>query len=117
LEEDSSLVKIALEFLYSGWTDADVSPIAMQLLPLASKFNLGHLEDLCKCHVQNSLNANNVVQAILLAHVHQLDDLYHLCVPMIKANAHCLSEKDLDKLQQNPVVFRKVFKDCCMKLF
>ena len=121
LEERLSIVKIALEFIYTGWTDADISPIAFELLTIAAKLRLAGLEELCSCCLRDSLSVSNVVDVVILAHAHRntyfcewYHELYRACVPVIKANSHCFSAHDLDKLQQQPVLLRQLLLDCCM---
>ena len=117
LEERSSIVKVLLEFMYLGWTEADITPIALELLAAALKFGLDYFGDVCIYHLQHNLTASNVVEAAILVYAHGLHYLYHLCVPVLKANAHRLSVNDLDKLQQEPVLLRKLLLDCCMKMW
>lgn len=115
LEARFSVLKIALEVIYTGWTDADIPQVASELLALACKFGLTYLINLCSHHIQESLSASNVVDAVILANKLEEEDLFQSCVPVIKASAHRLSANDLTKLQQEPELLRKLFIDCCMK--
>ena len=119
LVERTSIVKIALEYLYSGWTDADIFPIALELMAFATKLDLTSLGNKCFRQLRDSLSASNAVDVIILAHskMSYYDHIYLHCMAVIKGNAHRLSANDFDKLQQEPVLLRKLLIDCCMKLW
>ena len=119
---------IALEFIYLGWTDADIAPVALELLALAFKLELTYLEMRCISHLMAALDLSNVVDVVILAHVHEMEeygherddsyiypDLYKFCVPFIKANAHRFSDEDWNKLQQKPALLKQLLADCCFK--
>ena len=56
-----------LEYLYGGSTPNGLNDMAMDLFSLAYKYGLKELGKVCESHIMANLNADNVVDALLLA--------------------------------------------------
>jgi len=56
-----------LQFLYSGLPPKNLSEISLDLLVVADKYCVEEIEDICETNVCDNLDADNVIDALLVA--------------------------------------------------
>ena len=112
LDEDPVAFKEALKFLYSGMPDENLERSAIEVLPIADKYCLDELKQFCLSAIQQNVSANDVITVLQLAENHHCVDLFHYCVPLLKANAKNLKKDCIDKLQTDPKLLFKLLQIC-----
>ena len=93
-----------LQFIYAGLPPHSLDDIAMDLFTLSDKYGLEDLKEVCESNILANLNVNNVVDALLLAKLHDKADLmarakgvFRGCVDDV-----LLIEENCEKLKENP---------------
>jgi len=114
LDEDPLMFKEALKFMYTGLTPVNLDDVAIRLLPLADKYLLGELKQLCDTAIRRILSAENVAEVLRVADAHDCPDLFKYCVPFFKANIKGLESASLDMLFGNlsQSLFKKLLRAC-----
>ena len=108
LDEDPLIFKEALKFMYSGLTPENLDDIAVQLLPLADKYLLDELKQLCDSAIRRILSVDNIAEVLRVADDHDCPDLFKYCVPFFKANV----EDALKPISLNQPLLEKLLKAC-----
>ena len=110
---DPSLFKEVLKFVYSGSAPKEISSIAMELLPLADRYELEELKLMCESVIDSHLTVDNVIQVLLLADRHNCPKLTKLCIPLFKANISYLKGKESwGKLKENFDLIVSLLENC-----
>ena len=104
-DENPLLFQEMLKFLYSGLVPACIDEVAMDLLPIADKYAVKDLKQLCDTALRRSLSAENVVQVMRLADDHVCPDLFQYCAPIFKARLHDLQQIIWDELENESSKF------------
>jgi len=74
-DADPKVFRGMLEFLYSGLPPKQLNDIALDLFVTADKYGIEELRDICELNLRARLSVDNVVDALLLAEQHNLQDL------------------------------------------
>ena len=114
LDENPLIFKELLKFMYSGLTPENLDDIAIKLLPLADKYLLSELKQLCVTAIRRVLSVENITEVLQIADDHDCPDLFKYCVPFFKANIEGLEPASWDKLFGNlsQSLFKKLLKAC-----
>ena len=108
LDEDPAVVKAVLWFIYTDRGAGNLVEIAVDVMMVAIKFGLPRLRSICISGIQSALNLENVVDFFLQPVVHNCDDLFRSCVPLLKAKANSLDEEVWQKLKEKPELLAKL---------
>ena len=100
------------KFLYSGEPPENLETIALELLPVASKYGVDELKTLCDHAIRRILSADNVVDILSLAEANGCPDLCLYCLPVFKANASRLKPDCAAKLKAQPDLLLKLVRMC-----
>jgi len=102
-DADPKVFRGMLEFLYGGFSPKQLDDIALDLFIIADKYGIDKLRDICELNLRTHLNADNVVDALLLAERHNLQDLMAAAKVVFRANRDVLmqSEDNREKLTQD----------------
>ena len=111
LDEDPLIFKAALKFMYSGLTPENLEDVAIKLLPLADKYLLDELKQLCDSAIRRILSVENIAEVLRVADDHDCPDLFKYCVPFFKANVQILTRSSWDKLFSKSL-FEKLLRAC-----
>lgn len=113
VDEDPRVFKEVLKFMYSGLTPENLDDIAIELLPLADKYLLDELKQLCDLAIRRNLSVDNIAEVLRIADDHDCSDLFIYCVPFFKANALILEQSGWDRLFSKGL-FKKLVKACSL---
>jgi len=91
-----------LHYLYSGVPPNNLAEIAMGLLVAADKYGLDDLKSLCEANVCDHLQANNVVDALIVADRTNCPNLRDKAKVLLRSNIDSLDEEATKKLKDNP---------------
>ena len=83
-----------LRFLYCGLPPNSLNVTSKTLLPLADRFGVLGLKDLCVSAIGNVLHDGNVLDALQLAHRLNCPSLMEKCMPLIKTHQKTLKTTD-----------------------
>jgi len=103
-DADPTAFRGMLEYLYGGSSPKGLNDIAMDLFSLADKYGLKDLQQICESHILANLNADNVVDTLLLAEQHDREELMSQAEVVLKANLEVVqqSKESREKLEQRP---------------
>jgi len=93
-----------LEFLYGGVSPKNLDDIAMDLFAIADKYGMEKLRGICETNIIANLNADTVVDALLLAERHNRKELSSHAKAVFRANFAAIehSQENRLKLEQHP---------------
>jgi len=91
-DADPKAFKELIKFLYSGLLPENIDAIAMDLLPIADRYEVQELTDMCVTAIRRNLSVENVIESLVLAETYNCENLLNSCVPLFKKNL-----KDLRK--------------------
>ena len=96
-----------LEYIYGGMYPEKLDNIALDLFVVADKYGLEKLRDICETAIIANLNADNVVDALLLAERHAREELKDHAKAVFRANITAMERvnHNREKLQQCPSLF------------
>lgn len=80
---DGKALKQFLLFIYCGRVE-NIHEVATDLIYAASKYCLPDLKPLCVASLTEKLTAENVLDTIMLANLHDEQDLKIFCIDFIK---------------------------------
>ena len=112
LDEDPPVFKEVLKFLYCGLPPENFDQIAIELLPVADKYILDELKELCDLAIRRILSPENVVNVLQIANKHNCFDLFVYCLPLFKANIKTLKEPVVSSLKGDPNLLFKLLQIC-----
>ena len=96
----------------------NIESIAMELLPLAKRYEAHSLGVMCELALRRILSVENVVDILILTEVHGEPKnhigLFEYCLPLYKANALCLKPECKKKLMEHPGLLLKLAEGCSM---
>jgi len=109
-DEEPKVFRAMLEYLYGGLPPKQLDDVALDLFVTADKYGIDELRDICELNLRAHLNADNVVDALLLAEQHNLQDLMAVANVVFRANRDVLmqSEENREKLTQDPDLLLKL---------
>ena len=110
LDDDPAIFKELLKFLYSGLLPGNMDEIATKLLPVADKYAVEELKELCKLSLRRNLSAKSVVQVMQLADNHNCPDLFESAAPIFKENLKDLDQSSWDELEKESKLLVKLLK-------
>lgn len=87
----SEIIEAVLHYIYSGKCSL-VKDKAAEILPVADKYNLNELRNLCEQTLKSNLDLNNFTSFLILSEMHNLDQLKSAAMEYF-----ILKEKDLMK--------------------
>ena len=100
-----------LTFIYSGFPPTNLPIIAQSLLPLADRYAIMTLRNMCITAIITTLNLKNVIRVMLLADAHSCPELTKKCLPLIKENIKTLkTTEDWKELKKNPEILAMVLE-------
>ena len=104
LDEDPEAFKAALKFLYSGLAPDNLDEVAIRLLPVADKYMLDELKQVCDSAIRRILSIENVLDILVMTENHNFCELFEYCLPFFKANVNRLNKNDMNKLDKKLLV-------------
>ena len=110
LDDDPTIFKELLRFLYSGLLPENLDQIAMDLLPIADKYAVEELKRSCDLAIRRNLSAKNIVQVMRLAEDYHCPDLFQYAAPVFKAKAKDLEQSTWDELEEESIFLSKLLK-------
>lgn len=114
IEESPVLFNELLRFVYSGQPPENLRKIAIELLPLADRYGLDELKELCASALQQEVTEDNVIDILLLAETLHLPELVRYCAPLFQSYAKTLeSGSHWSKLDNHPHLLKKLLVYCC----
>ena len=114
-DSNPNAFKGLLHFLYGGSPPKDLAEIAVDLYVLADKYGVEKLMNLCESCICANLNADNVVDALMMAETHNREDLMTQAKAYFKANIRAVekSKENQEKLKNEPdFLFKLVVRLC-----
>ena len=106
---EAEIFEEVIEFLYSGLLPNNINAIAMDLLPIADRYEVDQLKKMCEAAIRRNLSVENVIDALLLAEVHDCKFLMASCIPLFKENLKDLSGSEKWKeMKRNPDLLSKL---------
>lgn len=95
LEEDSVVVKIFLDFLYTDSCDDEtMNDYGTHLLAMGCKYQVPLLVSLCESYFAKSVNCDNVISLYLLADLYCLERLAKVANEFIRRNYEMIETKE-----------------------
>lgn len=100
-----------LEFLYGGVSPKDLAVTAMDLFTIADKYDVKELVEMCEKHILDNIDADNVIDTIILAEQHEREELMARAKIVLKANLNVVqrSKKNRQKLEERPALLFDLF--------
>ena len=105
-----------LEFLYAGSLPKNIADIAFGLLALADMYGLDDLKKLCEAHLCSVVNADNFVDALVVAKRHNYSNLLARAKSVFPTHVEVLKESK-DKftlLRNNPDALLELLEHLCI---
>ena len=104
-------------YLYCGRLPENLSEIAFDLIPFAEKYLLEDLKAACEVALRPVISKDDVIQALILAHVHRCSNLFKFCIPLFKANIEELKETEQweelkEELKELPDLLSQLLLSC-----
>jgi len=93
-----------LEYLYGGDRPKNLDDVAMDLFVIADKYGIEKLREICEANIIANLDADTVVDALLLAERHNREELLSQAKVVFRAKLGDLqkSKENREKLQGHP---------------
>ena len=114
IKESPALFAEVLKFVYTGQPPKDLRKIAMELLPVADRFGLDKLKEICASALQQEISIESVIDIMLLADTLHLPALLRYCIPFFQAHVKNLqSGSHWSKLDDRPHLLKKLLVYCC----
>jgi len=109
-DADSKAFRGMLEYIYGGMHPKNLDEISIDLFVIADKYDIPKLRDICEWNIRANLNVDSVVDALLLAHRHNLGKLMEEAKATAVASREVLmqSEKDRQRLIAEPDLLLKI---------
>ena len=107
-----ALVKEVIKFFYCGLPPENLESLAMDLLPLADRFEAYELLDMCDHALRRILTVENLVDILILSEEHFCERLFTFCLPLFKATAPRLKAACKEKLKDYPELLLKLALGC-----
>ena len=116
-DADPTVFKGLLEFLYSGSAPTNLADIALGLLSLADKYSLEELKKICEDHLCLSLDADNFVDALVVAKRHNCDGLLSRAKSVFPVHVGVLknSAAKLRQLGESPDALLDLLEHLCIE--
>ncbi|GIX93605.1 TD and POZ domain-containing protein 3 [Caerostris extrusa] len=113
------VVKLMLQYIYSGEVGYITVQTAMELYYAADKYELITLKEKCSKILAGNLEASCAVDILLLGHKHLDDDLKFSTIKFIAKNAAEVQEREewVNLMKNHPHLANIVFKNMCKKGF
>ena len=115
VDANPDVVKGMLYFLYGGLPPKNLAEIAFELYVIADKYNLVKLRSICESSICDNLNAENVVDTLLLAEKYARENMKSLARAFFKANIGEVekAKENQEKLKNDPdFLFKLVVRLC-----
>jgi len=114
-DADPKVFRGLLHFLYGGLPPSNLADIATGLYVIADKHGQEELRDLCKANIVTNLNADNVVDALLLAEQYNLSDVLPPAKAFLKLNIRDVekTEGNFERLKSDPDFLLKLIVRLC----
>ena len=100
----------ALKFIYCAQPPTDMKTEAANLLPIAEKYGIDQLKQICVGSLRENLRQENVVATLILADVHQCPELKQFCITKLAEWNGPEAETDLDLLDPYPHLMKETLK-------
>jgi len=100
---DPSTFEALLRFLYSGAVEEKQFEDLARLVAAADKYGMDELKKICESTMRANLQAKDVIDALLIADIHNCSSLLHDAKTLFKPLAKFLkNEDDWNKLAERP---------------
>ena len=108
---DPDVFRGMLEYVYGDCNPKNLDSIATRLFTAADKYDFEELKGICAKNIAANLNADNVVDALLLAVRHDLDELKPHAEAVLRANISSVKDSVAarEKLFDNPKLLFDLF--------
>ena len=114
IEESPALFSKVLKFIYTGQPPKGLRNFAMELLPVADRFGLDKLKEMCASALKQEISKDSVIDILLLADTLHLPALLRYCIPFFQAHVKNLeSGIHWIKLDDHPHLLKKLLVYCC----
>jgi len=100
-DADPDTFKELIKFLYSGLLPENIDAIGMGLLPIADRYGVKELQEMCEVAIRRNLSVENLIESLILAETHHCEDLMQSCLPLFKKNLKDLCESEKWKEMKN----------------
>ena len=94
--------KGVLRYLYSGAPPKNITEVDLELFVTADKYGLEELKDMCEVSICDRLDAESVVDALIVAAKIKSKQLYDRAIPVLRSNFASLTEESSQKLKNHP---------------
>ena len=108
LDGNPALVRELIKFWYSGMPPEDIESIALELFPVAHKYEESELVQMCALACRRILSEENVVDILIISDVYKPRGLFKYCVPFYKANVLGINADHKKKLISYPELLLKL---------
>lgn len=111
-DTDAKTFRAFLKYLYTGEIgDIDgLGTIAIDLVKLSDKYMVKSLKKECERHFCNNLNETNAVEALIVAHFHNFENLERIALMNVKYYISKIEPQELERLDPYPTLLRKIIK-------
>jgi len=107
-EEDSRLIREMLRFMYTEEVN-NFESVAADLLPLAVKYDVEALRELCIAELHANMSVDTAIAAFLVASAHNIDCLKNRAADFIRTNYAALStRREWDRLRRSPQLLAQI---------
>ncbi|XP_065204351.1 speckle-type POZ protein-like [Planococcus citri] len=90
---DEKIFEEVLRYIYTGKV-TNLQDIALELMPVADKYDLGQLKDMCFDSLKTSLSEKTAVKMLMLADLKNLPSLKKEAITFILANLQKVQKSD-----------------------
>ena len=102
---DAPTFKAVLKFIYCGDFPEDVESAAVVYLPIAEIYGIQELKEKSARALERDLTAGNVIERLILAHLHQCSSLKERCFHFLQAQPP-LDDQALKPLDDYPDLWK-----------
>jgi len=110
--EDADIASFthALKFIYCAQPPTDMKTEAANLLPIAEKYGIDQLKQICVASLRENLRRENVLATLILADVYQCPELKQFCLTKLAEWNGPEAETDFDLLDPYPHLMKETLK-------
>ena len=101
-DADPDTFRKMLRFVNCAQLPDDVETSAADLLPIADKYDIQELKDVCAAVFAMNLETDNVAMTLILADLYRCADLKNVCFEMMTRRKEEVGEKGMEPLLQHP---------------
>ena len=99
---DVAAFKAVIKYIYGGQLPTTLDEDAVQILPLADKYDLKRLKEACFYHMEKGLSKENVADTLVLADLYRGEELKKKCLSSLRLWGSSLEDDLLETLKDFP---------------